>query len=85
MKFVASAALILLLAGCAGSNPTTPATADTSSIVGDEKGGRIANGVSNLPASNAAMRAFCAQYSKRAFITQMAPADEGGLLVFQCV
>ena len=52
-------------------------------VTGDERGGKIPNGVGN-PAAMNAVRTHCQQFGKKAYITQMNLPSEGGLLAFEC-
>jgi hypothetical protein len=78
-------ALCVSLAGCAGA-AGTPGTSETGglSATGDQRGGKIPNGISDVPAANRAATAHCAQYNKRAMLTQMQTEKEGGLVAFEC-
>ncbi len=71
--------LAVLLAGCAG-------TADTGglSVTGDQLGGKIPNGMSDVPAAMRAATAHCAQFNKKAMLTQMQTQKQGGLVAFEC-
>ncbi len=73
------AALALDLAGCTGSTGTLP------SVTGNEQGGKVPYAEGAIPAAMDAAKAHCGQVNKKAQITQMSPAAEGGGVVgFQC-
>jgi hypothetical protein len=82
--FAAIAALSVLVAGCANSGG---ALGTDPTIAGDEKGGKVVGGVKegDTPAATRAVTAHCAQYGKKAFITQMEAPAQGGLMVFVCL
>jgi hypothetical protein len=71
------------LAGCAGSvssdGPSSP------NVTGDEKGGKIAGGVSGGTSAPAMglVTAHCQRFGKKGFITQM--DYDAGTLTFQCL
>jgi hypothetical protein len=71
------------LAGCAGSvssdGPGSP------NVTGDEKGGKIAGGVSGGTSAPAMglVTAHCQRFGKKGFITQM--DYDAGTLTFQCL
>jgi hypothetical protein len=75
------AALAAAMAGCAGSSDSGGA----ASVTGDQQGGKVPYAEGQMqPAMNAA-QAHCGQFGKKAQITQMTPAAEGGGVVgFQC-
>ncbi len=79
MRIVAICVVLILIAGCASPS----GTAAGLSVTGDERGGKIPNGVGN-PAAMNAVRTHCQQFGKKSFITQMNVASEGGQLVFEC-
>jgi hypothetical protein len=83
VRRLAIAALAPLLVACA----STGIGSGDPSVVGDEKGGKIAGGVSegNTAAAMRSVTAHCAQYGKKAFITQMESPAQGGLMVFVCL
>ena len=80
MRIAAIAALVALMAGCAGPSLTGTGL----NMTANELGGKIPNGVSNMPASGNAARAHCAQFGKKAQITQMDAPSQGGMLAFEC-
>ena len=80
MKIAAGVALVLLLSACAGASDTGPA----ANVIGNQFGGRIPNGVSDMSASMNAVVAHCAKFGKKGQITQMAAPSGGGLLAFEC-
>lgn len=75
-------ALCAALAGCAGAAGTSGT--GSLSVTGDQRGGKIPNGMSDVPAANRAATAHCAQYNKKAMLTQMQTEKEGGLVAFEC-
>jgi hypothetical protein len=86
MRFVAIAALAAVavsLAGCAGTGGFD--TGATLAVTGDQKGGKIPNGFNDVPAAMRSAQAHCAQYHKKAVVTQMNSASAGGLVVFECL
>jgi len=83
----ALAAVTAMLAGCAGGGDTgavSGANASVPGVTGDERGGRIPNGINDVPSSMAAARSHCARFNKKAQVTQMQLASEGGLIAFDC-
>src|SRR5947209_6304288 len=73
------AALAVGLGGCAGSTGPLP------SVTGNEQGGKVPYAEGSMPAAMDATKAHCGQFNKKAQITQMSPAAEGGGVVgFQC-
>jgi hypothetical protein len=79
MRIVMIATAAALLAGCAGQGGTGGLSA-----AGDERGGKVPYTSGNMQAAMAAVRAHCAQYGRKSFITQMNPAGEGGMMAFEC-
>ena len=79
MRIVATCVVLILIAGCASPG----GTAAGLSVTGDERGGKIPNGVGN-PAAMNAVRTHCQQFGKKGYITQMNLPSEGGLLAFEC-
>ena len=78
-------ALALLLAGCAGSGSVdSVGGAGGLKVIGDERGGSIPNGMSDVPAAMRMATAYCAKYNKRAGLTKMQTEKEGGLVAFDC-
>jgi len=87
IRIAAVAAVAAVLAGCAGSGDTgnvSDANASVPGLTGDPRGGRIPNGINDVPSSMAAARSHCARFNKKAQITQMQLASEGGLIAFEC-
>ena len=87
MKVAAIAALAMSMAGCAGQGAIgtgASAVGTSPTVTGNEKGGKIPYGEKDLPAAMAATRTHCASFGKKAFMTQMVPASEGGLIGFEC-
>ncbi len=86
MKITLAIAMLAVLGGCAGSGVGGPlaAGASASGVTGDQRGGRIPNGMADVPASMQAATDHCAKYGKKAQITQMAAPSEGGLIGFEC-
>jgi ABC-type sugar transport system substrate-binding protein len=79
MRIAALAALAALAAGCAGQGGTGGLSA-----AGDERGGKVPYSAGNMQAAMSAVRAHCAKFGKKSFITQMNPSGEGGLMAFEC-
>ena len=79
MRIAALAALAALAAGCAGQGGTGGLSA-----AGDERGGKVPYSAGNMQAAMSAVRAHCAQFGKKSFITQMNPSGEGGVMAFEC-
>jgi hypothetical protein len=78
-RFALLAALATAVAGCAGSSGTLP------SVSGNEQGGKVPYAEGSMPAAMDAAKAHCSQFGKKAQMTQMSPATEGGGVVgFQC-
>jgi len=74
-----AASLAAALAGCAGSGGST------ASVTGNEQGGRVPYAEGGMQAAGEAAKAHCGQFGKKAQITQMSPAAEGGGVIgFQC-
>jgi hypothetical protein len=87
MRFVAIVALLFVLAGCAGTQLGAPSAAvagSTAGIEGDERGGRIPDGVANSKNAYGAATAFCKNYGKKAFITKWDSPSDRGAIVFEC-
>jgi hypothetical protein len=78
----AVAGLAATLAGCAGAGSI--GSGPVPGVTGDERGGRIPNGINDVPSSMTAARSHCARFNKKAQITQMQLASEGGLIAFEC-
>ncbi len=75
------AALAAAMAGCAGSSESGSA----ASVTGDQQGGKVPYAEGRMQPAMDAARAHCGQFGKKAQITQMSPAAEGGGVVgFQC-
>jgi hypothetical protein len=72
--------LCLVLAECAGQGDV----GSTAGVVGDQRGGKVPYTEGNMQAASSAAQAHCAQFGKKAQITQMVPAAEGGTIGFQC-
>jgi hypothetical protein len=89
MKLVATlvglTGLAVLTTGCAGVGDIAGATEPTLPMTGDQKGGKIPNGFSNVPAAMRTAEVHCAKYRKRALLTQMNAASAGGLVEFVCL
>jgi hypothetical protein len=71
--------LLIVVAGCAGQSDL-----GTAGVVGNEQGGKVPYTEGNIQAASQAAQAHCAKFSKKAQITQMMPAAEGGTIGFQC-
>jgi hypothetical protein len=72
--------LLAFLSGCANQS----ATGRLPTVTGDQRGGRIPNGMANVPAAMSAARAHCSGFARKAEITQMQAPSEGGLIAFEC-
>ncbi len=85
LTILALVALLPLIAAC----ETTGASAigGGATIAGDEKGGKVVGGVKEggTQLAMAAVTAHCAQYNKKAFLTQMEAPAQGGLMAFSCL
>jgi hypothetical protein len=80
-RIVAVAALAVAMAGCAGSSES----ANPASVTGNQQGGKVPYAEGKMQAAMDAAQAHCGQFGKKAQITQMSPAAEGGGVVgFQC-
>jgi hypothetical protein len=80
-RFALAAALAAAMAGCAGSSESGSA----ASVTGDAKGGKVPYAEGRISTAMEAAQAHCGQFGKKAQITQMSPAAEGGGVVgFQC-
>ena len=78
-RIVLVSAVVAALAGCAGSGGTLP------TVTGNEQGGKVPYAEGSMPAAMDAAKAHCSQFNKKAQMTQMSPAAEGGGTVgFQC-
>jgi hypothetical protein len=64
-----------LLTGCA---------ADTSTVSGNELGGKLPYAEGQVPAAMRTLEAYCAKYGKRGRIIRMTPAQQGGEIGFEC-
>jgi hypothetical protein len=87
LSFFALLALLPLIAACETTGTSTPGTGGSGMIAGDEKGGKVVGGVKEggTQQAMAAVTAHCAQYNKKAFITQMEAPAQGGLMAFVCL
>jgi hypothetical protein len=79
LQFAVAAALLALAAGCAG-----PGGMSAADVTGDERGGHVAYAEGNVGAAMNATQAHCARFGKKAQITQMTPAAQGGQIGFEC-
>jgi hypothetical protein len=80
-RVVFLAALAATLAGCAGSSES----ANPASVTGNQQGGKVPYAEGRMQSAMDAAQAHCGQFGKKAQITQMSPAAEGGGVVgFQC-
>jgi hypothetical protein len=80
MRIVVTAALLALLAGCAGQREI----GSDINVIGDQSGGKIPGGVSRAQAASNAARAHCAKFNKKTYITQWVVPSEGDLVAFEC-
>jgi hypothetical protein len=79
MRLVAGAALLATAVACAG-----PGGMGSADVNGDERGGKVAYAEGKISAAMNATQAHCAKFGKKAQITQMVPAPEGGQIGFEC-
>jgi len=80
-KIAFLAALAAAMAGCAGSG----GSASPASVTGNQQGGKVPYAEGDMQSAMEAAKAHCGQFGKKAQITQMSPAPEGGGVVgFQC-
>ena len=80
MRIAAIAALATLMTGCAapgeiGAGP---------SVTGNQAGGKVPYAEGQMSAAMNASQAHCAQFGKKAQITQMVPSSDGGMIGFEC-
>jgi hypothetical protein len=85
LAILALAAVLPLIAACETTG--TSAIGGGATIAGDEKGGKVVGGVKEggTQQAMAAVTAHCAQYNKKAFLTQMEAPAQGGLMAFTCL
>jgi len=79
LRRAAAAALLALAGGCAG-----PGGMGSADVTGDERGGKVPYTEGKISAAGHAAQVHCAKFGKKAQITQMAPAAEGGQIGFEC-
>jgi hypothetical protein len=80
-KMTLVAALAAAVAGCAGSSES----ASPANVTGNQQGGKVPYAEGSMQSAMDAAQAHCRQFGKKAQITQMSPAAEGGGVVgFQC-
>lgn len=86
LAILALAALLPLIAACETTG-TSAVGGSGATIAGDEKGGKVVGGVKEggTQQAMAAVTAHCAQYNKKAFLTQMEAPAQGGLMAFTCL
>jgi hypothetical protein len=85
MRLVAVIALMVLLAGCSNTRSAGSAMAGGGApVVGDEKGGKIPDGVANSANAYGAATNHCKNYGKKAFITKWDSPTDRGAIVFEC-
>lgn len=84
MRIIAVMALLVVLGGCANSRNSAAQAIAASGLVGDEKGGKIPDGVSRSNNAYAAATAHCKNYGKNAFITKWDSPSDRGAIVFEC-
>ena len=81
LQIVLMGVIAAAAAGCAGSG----GSASPASVTGNEQGGRVPYAEGGMQAAGEAAKAHCSQFGKKAQITQMSPAEEGGGVIgFQC-
>jgi hypothetical protein len=83
MRIGWSLVLMSLLGGCATDIGAVTGT-DTTSVTGDERGGKLSYGEGNVPGAVKVMQAYCAKFGKNGRIIRMVPANEGGEIGFEC-
>jgi hypothetical protein len=83
MRIGLSLILLPLLAGCATGTGVVTGT-ETSSVTGDERGGKLSYAEGQVPAAVKVMQAYCAKFGKSGRIVRMVPANEGGEIGFEC-
>ena len=88
-KEAVALALAVLLTGCASTGGTgaltvTGGTGALTVTGGNEQGGKIPNGMSDVPSAINAATAHCAQYNKKAALTVMQTQAQGGGVAFIC-
>jgi hypothetical protein len=73
--------LAAVMAGCAGSSVSGGA----ANVTGDAQGGKVPYAEGRIQTAMEAAQSHCGQFGKKAQVTQMSPAAEGGGNVgFQC-
>ena len=83
MRIGLSLILISWLAGCAMDTSAVTGT-DTSSVTGDERGGKLSYAEGKVPAAVKVMQAYCAKFGKNGRIIRMVPTNQGGEIGFEC-
>ena len=77
----ATAAMLFLLAGYAGS----PGVGSAAAVTGDQRGGKVPYAEGGMQQAMDAATSHCSQFGKKAQIVQMTPAAQGGgTLGFEC-
>ena len=79
MRLVAGIALLAVAGACAG-----PGGMGGADATGDERGGKVPYAEGKMPAAMNAAQMHCGKFGKKAQITQMVPASEGGQIGFEC-
>jgi hypothetical protein len=72
--------LSVLLAGCAGAAGTAG-----RNVRGRSARWEDSHGMNDVSAAMRAATAHCAQFNKKAMLTQMQTQKEGGLVAFECL
>ena len=83
MRIGLSLTLIPWLAGCAMDTSAVTGT-DTSSVTGDERGGKLSYAEGKVPAAVKVMQAYCTKFGKNGRIIRMVPTNQGGEIGFEC-
>jgi hypothetical protein len=78
-RLAAAATLLALAVACAG-----PGATGGTDVTGDERGGKVPYAEGKIGAAMNATQAHCAKFGKKAQITQMVPAPDGGQIAFEC-
>ena len=84
MRIAVIAALAALMGGCSVQNSIGTSLGSSSGVIGNEAGGKVPYGEGDKSPAMSATQAHCAQFGKKAQITQMIPAAVGGTIVFEC-
>jgi hypothetical protein len=80
----AEALYSLQLPRCSHSAVAVPAPAEWTAVTDDERGGKVSYANGKISVAMNATQAHCAKFGKKAQITQMVSAPEGGQIGFEC-